>query len=136
MAIQLLYLLDIPRTIDQLLGEEHTSVEALKADYDRGKRPVPSTGMVLSILIADMLAYPKHLTRIYKIEEMAHLWKTGLLLGICPTVLNDDRILRALSALGQAGTVMEETLHLLAIHTSTFQYPLDPVFYRHITSGT
>lgn len=128
-AIQLLCLLDIPRTIDQLLGEEHTSVEALKADYDRGKRPVPSTGMVLSILIADMLAYPKHLTRIYKIEEMAHLWKTGPLLGICPTVLNDDRILRALSALGQAGTIMEETLHLLALHTSErFSIPLTRFF--------
>lgn len=128
-AFQLLSFLDIPRTIDQFLGEEHTSIEALKVDYDRGKRPVPSSGIVLSILIADMLAYPKHLTRIYKIEEMAHLWQTGPLLGICPTVLNDDRILRALSALGQNGTVMQETLHSLVLHTSErFGIPLSRFF--------
>ena len=57
-AIQLLCLLDIPRTIDQLLGEEHTSVEALKADYDRGKRPVPSTGMVWYCLFLSPICWP------------------------------------------------------------------------------
>lgn len=128
-ALQLLSILGISRTIDQLLGEEHTTIESLKADYDLGLRPIPSTGMVLSLLIADMLAYPKDLIRIYKVEDMAHMWQTGPLLGICPTLLNDDRILRALSKLGNVSTVMEETLHLLIVHTAQrYGIPLNRFF--------
>lgn len=76
-AMQLLSLLGVPQRIDQVLGEEHTSLAQLKADYRRGEKTVPSSGIILSLLVADMLAYPREITRIYKIEELAHDWCTA-----------------------------------------------------------
>lgn len=47
--------------------------------------------MILSLIVADMIACPRHITRTYKFQEMAERWQTGPLLGIEPSLLNDDR---------------------------------------------
>lgn len=128
-AMQLLSLLGVGRMIDQLLEEEHTSIECLKAEYDLGRKPVPSTGTVICIVIADMLASPAEITRIYKFEKLAHEWLTGPLLGICPTLLNDDRIGRALSKLGNCEMVMKDTLQMLTLHVAErYNIPLSRFF--------
>ena len=129
MAMEILELLGIPQLFDRLLGEEHTSIEQLKDAYARKEIVVPSPGIILSLLIADMVACPARHTKIYKIEELAHNWQTGPLLGICPTVLNDDRILRCLSLLGSTKGVMDSCLQSLAVSVAEkYGIPLERFF--------
>ncbi|MBS4024108.1 MAG: hypothetical protein KGZ96_00370 [Clostridia bacterium] len=59
MAMQLLTALGVPRRIDLVLGEEHTSIKYLKKEMDAGRKQVPSSGILICLLVADMLAYPK-----------------------------------------------------------------------------
>lgn len=128
-GMQLLSLLGVPRIIDDVLGEEHTSLEQLKGDYNRGCKTVPSPGIVLAMLVADMLAYPKHIARLYKVEELAEEWYTGPLMGICPKLLNDDRIGRCLSKLGSTLDIMEDILTLLTVNVAErFSIPLSRFF--------
>ena len=120
MGMHILEYTGFAKHIDQLLGEEHTSIEKLKEHYqDPGKSPLtPSIGIVLSLLVADMIACPRHITRAYQYEEMAEKWQTGPLLGIEPKSLNDDRIGRALSELGGDKRSMEEILYNLVMDAS------------------
>ncbi len=121
MGMYMLDYVDFPRYIDEILGEEHTSIEQLKHHYQNIRVPEkskkPSTGIILSLLVADMVARPRQLTPAYKFEEMAKEWRTGPLLGIEPSQLNDDRIGRALSALGAKKETMEEILFKLVTDT-------------------
>lgn len=100
--------------VDELLEEEHTTIEQLKHHFQQRtpleKPMIPSTGILLSLMVADMIARPRHITRTYEFEEMAKQWRTGPLLGIEPSLLNDDRIGRALSALGAEPKAMQEVL--------------------------
>jgi len=118
MGMQLLSVLGVPRLIDQVLGEEHTTLDELKQAYRLGTPKIPSSGTILALVCADMLAYPKRLARIYEVEKLAKVWHTGPLLGIEPSLLNDDRIGRALSKFGALRNTMKETLHLLAVDTA------------------
>ncbi len=119
MGVYMLDYVGFPRYLDEILGEEHTSIEQLKAHYQSIKAPEkplkPSTGIIASLLVADMVARPRYLTPAYKFEEMAEQWQTGPLLGIDPFLLNDDRIGRALSALGANTENMEEILFKLVM---------------------
>lgn len=129
-GMQLLTLLGIPLLIDHILREEHTSLDQLREDYKRGgEKTVPSPGIVISLLIADILAYPKEIVRIYKVQELAYLWHTGPILGIHPEFLNDDRILNYLSKLGANEHNMHEILHRLVITVAqNFNIPLSRFF--------
>jgi len=51
--------------VDQLLGEEHTPIEKLKEYYQDTEKSslTPSMGVVLSLLVADMIACPRLITR-------------------------------------------------------------------------
>ena len=123
MGMHILEYVGFARYVDQLLGEEHTSVEKLKEHYQDRSVPersflTPSIGIVLSLLVADMIACPRHITRAYHYEEMAEKWQTGLLLGIEPKLLNDDRIAKALTALGGDKKSMEEVLYNLVMDSS------------------
>jgi len=118
-----MYILDyvgFPRYVDELQGEEHTSIEQLKEYYQSRqvfKTPVvPSTGIILSLLVADMIACPRTITPAYKFEEKAKEWRTGPLLGIEPSLLNDDRIGRAMSAVGVDPNTMEEVLYNMVMN--------------------
>jgi transposase len=122
-AIELLEKLGVPAIIDDLLGEEHTSLELLKRNRDKeeDEQILPSTGVVLSILIADMIARSKKITRIYKVEDISSHWKLFELFGINPQKLNDDRILRALSKLGSDsdgmnGIILKLTLKVCEVY--------------------
>lgn len=122
MGMYILDYLGFSRYIDDLLGVEHTSIEYLKEQYKVRlllKKPTkPSYGTILSLLVADMIAYPRRITPAYKFEEMAKIWHTGPLLGIEPSLLNDDRIGRAISALGLKKENMEEILYTLVMGTA------------------
>lgn len=138
-VIHLLETLGIPRFIDATLKEEHTPIEMLKKEYrkSRGKKnripPMPSSGIILSLLIADMMARPKTFSPIYKIQQAATRWKTGELLGICPSLLNDDRILKILQRFGSLPDTMRETLQLLVCEVSKrYDLPLQR-FYLDTT---
>ncbi|MDA8337136.1 MAG: hypothetical protein M0Z41_19475 [Peptococcaceae bacterium] len=118
-GMQLLNLLGIPLLINEIMGTEHTSIDQLREDYKRvGEKNVPSPGIVISLLIADMLAYPRHIARIYQVRELAELWHTGPLLGIHPTLLTDDRILNYLSLLGADERNMHNLLHILTVNVA------------------
>ena len=117
-----MYILDyvgFPQYVDELLGEEHTTIEQLKNHY-QSKTPLdkpmlPSTGILLSLMASDMIAHPRTLTPTYKFEEMAEQWRTGPLLGIEPSLLNDDRIGRAMSVIGVEPQTMQEVLQNMVI---------------------
>jgi len=117
MGVQILEYLGFPRYIDDLLGERHRSFEELRHHYHNKKasdKPlIPSPGIILCILVADMIAHPRTITPAYKFEENAASWCSGPLLGIEPALLNDDRIGRTLSAIGAETQTMEETLFYL-----------------------
>jgi transposase len=119
MGMYVLEHLGFLRYVDEFIGEEHTSIEQLKEYYQRKKpndKPmVPSTGIVLSLIVADMIACPRRITRAYKFEEMAVVWQTGPLLGIEPNLLNDDRIGKALDLLGIIPQTMKEILEVMVI---------------------
>jgi len=81
MGMYVLEYVGFPRYVDELTGEEHTSIGQLR-EHNRnrllGEKPmVPSTGIILSLMVADMIACPRDITRTYKIEEMAKQWYTG-----------------------------------------------------------
>ena len=119
MGMHILEYVGFPRYIDELLGEEHTTIAQLRHHYqNRGileKALIPSTGIIVSQMVADMIACPRNITPAYKFEEMAQQWRIGPLLGIEPSVLNDDRIGRAMSLLGMEPQTMEEVLFTLVV---------------------
>ena len=123
MGMYLLEYLGFANHIDELLDEEHTSIENLKAQYQQRKEgedlKIPSTGIIMSLMVAYMIAFPRNITRTYKIREMAKDWNTGQLLGIEPSLLTDDRILRSMSKLGKQSSVMEEILYKLVMEAGT-----------------
>jgi len=114
MGMYILEYLGFPKYIDEILGEEHTTIEQLKNHYQNRraleKPMIPSTGIILSLMVADMIACPRNITPAYKFEEMAEQWRTGPLLGIEPSLLNDDRIGRAMSAIGANPQNLQEVL--------------------------
>ena len=120
MGMQILEYVGFTRYVDQLLGEEHTSIEKLKEHYQDLEKSslTPSIGIVLSLLVADMIACPRHITRAYQFEKMGEKWQTGPLLGIEPKLLNDDRFGRAMTELGGDKKAMEEVLYNLVIDSS------------------
>ncbi len=119
MGMYILEYLQFPQYIDELLGETNTTLTVLRRHYhtkEKSDDPMkPSTGVVLSLLVADMLARPRNITPAYKFEEMAEKWRTGPLLGILPSMLNDDRIGRAMSLIGVNTEAMEEILFKLIV---------------------
>lgn len=128
-AMHLLEILGIPRRIDEVLVEEHTSLLFLKDEMKAGRKQKPSTGIVICLLVADMLAYPKRIARIYQVQELAKEWHTDKLLGIDPDLLNDDRLLRALSLIGSLPSAMEDILQGTTLNVSEqFQIRLSRFF--------
>ncbi|MHB1407319.1 MAG: IS1634 family transposase [Desulfitobacteriaceae bacterium] len=109
-AMQLLTALGVLRQIDLVLGEEHTSIEYLKQEMAAGRKQVPSSGILIGLLVADILAYPKRIARVYEVQTLAKAWHTDKLLGIDPDLLNDDRLLRSLSKLGVQPSAMRDIL--------------------------
>jgi transposase len=123
MGMHILEYVGFAKYVDQILGEEHTSIEKLKEHYQDRQVPersflTPSTGIVLSLIAADMIACPRHITRAYQFEKMGEKWQTGPLLGIEPKLLTYDRIGRELTALGGDKKSMEEVLSILVLHAS------------------
>jgi len=129
-GMQILNALDFPRIIDEVLGEEHITMEQLKHAYRVKHQPlVPSAGILICLLVADMLAYPKEIVRMYQVRELAEEWHTGPLLGIDPALLNDDRLLRTLSKLGEPEKAMKEILHWASMHVArSYHLPLSRFF--------
>ena len=122
------------RYVDELLGEEHTTIEQLKNRYGNRapfeKPMIPSTGIILSLMVADMIACPRNITPAYKFEEMAKQWRTGPLLGIEPSLLNDDRIGRAMSAIGANPQNLQEVLYNMIMDAGKKQvYRLASLFW-------
>jgi len=120
MGMYILTFVGFPAYVDEQLGEEHTSIEQLKHHYQNkapSEKPmIPSTGIILSLMVADMIACPRHMTRTYEFERMAEQWRTGPLLGIEPCLLNDDRIGRAMSHIGGVPRTMQEVLFQMVIN--------------------
>ena len=87
MGVHVLEYVGFPRYVDELLGEKYRFIEELKEHYRQSKpeeRPLtPSTGIILSLIVADMIACPRYVTRAYKFQEK---WQTGPLLGIEPSL--------------------------------------------------
>lgn len=113
MGMYILEFVGFPRYVDEILDEEHKSIEQLRNSYhDRHEteKLKPSSGIILSLMVADMIARPRNITPAYKFEEMAVKWRTGPLLGIEPAYLNDDRIGRVMSAIGANAKNYEEVL--------------------------
>ena len=133
-AVYLLEFLGIPKHIDEIFAQENTPICELKKEYKSNLKkamspPMPSPGLIIALLIADMVACPKNLIRISNVEKMAERWNTGPLLGIAPFLLNDDRLLRMLSILGKDVSTLVETLHLIVVHVATkFEIPLNRFF--------
>lgn len=104
MGMYVLEYVGFPKYVDDLLGEEHTTIEQLKNHYqDRTLFDAPmilNTGIILSLMVTDMITCTRNITPTYKFEEMVKQWRTGPLLCIEPSLLNDDRMSRAMSAIG------------------------------------
>jgi len=119
-GVYILDYLGFARYVDDQLEVEHTSLEQLHEHYrnrnDTDKPMEPSTGMILSLLVADMVACPRHFTPASKFVGMAQRWQTGPLLGIDPLTLNDDRIGRTLSVAGAKHQNLEEILINLVLN--------------------
>lgn len=85
MGMYLLEYVGFTRYIDELQGEEHTTIAQLQDCYQRRapfeKPMVPSTGIILSLLVADVIACPRSITPAYKFEEKAREWRTSLIAG-------------------------------------------------------
>ena len=128
-AMQLLTALGVPRRIDLVLGEDHTPLKYLKKEMDAGRKQVPSSGILICLLVADMLAYPKRIARVYEVQTLAKAWHTDKLLGIDPDLLNDDRLLRALTKLGVQPSAMRDILQGMTLDVSDqFQIRLSRFF--------
>lgn len=117
-AMYLLTALGVLRRIDRVLGEEHTSLDYLKKEMAAGRKQVPSSGILIGLLVADMLAYPKRIARVYEVQTLAKAWHTDKLLGIDPDLLNDDRLLRTLSKLGVNPSDMGDILQGMTLDVS------------------
>jgi transposase len=65
-----------------------------------------------------MLAYPKQIARVYEVQTLAKAWHTDKLLGIDPDLLNDDRLLRTLSKLGECPSAMRDILQGMTLDVS------------------
>ena len=122
MGMYILEYVGFPKYVDEVLGERHLTIEQLKEHWhNRGeseKPLVPSTGIILSLMAADMIACPRNITPDYKFEKMAREWRTGPLLGIEPSLLNDDRIGRAMSAIGTEPQNLQEVLFSMIMDTA------------------
>jgi hypothetical protein len=130
-GIELLEKLEVPKIIDEVLGEKHTSLDELKGNRykEKDEEVVPSVGTILSVVIADMIAKPKEITRIYKVEEISDSWKLFELFGINPQKLNDDKILRSMSKLGTNMNRTNEILLKLVLNVSNiYGVPLESFF--------
>lgn len=118
-GMHMLEYLGFSKYVDELLGEEHLTIEQLKNHYNNKteyeKPMIPSTGIILSLMVADMISCSREITAAYQFEEMAEKWHTGPLLGIEPSLLNDDRIGRAMSFLGGQPEIMQEILFNMVI---------------------
>jgi hypothetical protein len=99
-------------------GVEHTSLEYLKKEMAAGRKQIPSSGILIGLLVADMLAYPKQIARVYEVQTLAKAWHTDKLLGIDPDLLNDDRLLRTLSKLGECPSAMRDILQGMTLDVS------------------
>ena len=117
-AMHLLTALGVMRQIDQILDVEHTSLDYLKKEWAAGRKRVPSCGIQIGLLVADMLAYPKRIARIYEVQKLAQEWHTDKLLGIDPNLLNDDRLLNTLSLLGVNPSNMRDVLQGITVYVS------------------
>ena len=117
-AMHLLTALGVLRQIDQVLDEEHTSLDYLKNEWAAGRKQVPSCGIQIGLLVADMLAYPKRIVRIYEVQKLAKKWHTDTLLGIDPDLLNDDRLLKTLFKLGVNPSNMRDILQGMTVYVS------------------
>ena len=117
-AMHILTALGVMRQIDQVLDVEHTSLDYLKKEWDSGRKQVPSCGIQIGLLVADMLAYPKRIARIYEVQKLAKEWHTDKLLGIDPDLLNDDRLLSTLSKLGVDPSNMRDILQGMTVYVS------------------
>jgi hypothetical protein len=76
-AMQILTALGLMRLIDSVLGEEHTSIDYLKQAMAAGRKQVPSCGILIGLLVADLLAYPKRIARVYEVQKLAKAWHTA-----------------------------------------------------------
>lgn len=117
-AMQILTALGLLRLIDLVLGEEHTSIDYLKQEMAAGRKQVPSSGILIGLLVADMLAYPKRIVRVYEVQKLAKAWHTDKLLGIDPDLLNDDRLLRSLFELGVNESNMRDILQDITVEVA------------------
>jgi len=121
MGMHILEYVGFPRYIDEILGEEHMTIEQLRFHWHNraeGEEALtPSKGIVLSLLVADMIASPRNITPAYHFEDMAEQWCTGPLLGIEPSYLNDDRIGRAMSDIAVNPHNLQEVLYSLIFDT-------------------
>lgn len=117
MGIHILEHLGFPRYIDELLGEEHTPIEQLRNHYNNkpvlGESMMPSTGIILSLMVADMFARPRYIDSSRRFEEIGQNWKTGPLLGIDPSLLSDERIGKVMDDVGGDLKIMEDALYSL-----------------------
>lgn len=133
-AMYTLEFLGVPAYIDRLFNATPTPLKELCQAYRSSRRhngaiPMPSPGIIISLLIADMVACPKDLVRFYRLQELAKRWKTGSLLGIAPHLLNDDRLLRLLSALGKDPKAIQDMVQMIAVDVSRrFEIPMQRFF--------
>jgi transposase len=121
-GMHILEFLGFPKYIDDILGVEHTTIAQLKDHYNKKtvlESPMmPSPGIFLSLLSADMIACPSTITPVYKFEEKAVEWHTGPLLGIEPSHLNDDRIGRVMSMLGADSENLQGVLFIMIMNAA------------------
>jgi transposase len=131
MGMELLDRLELPAIIDAAIGEMHTPLEELRKNVDKASEEMgkPSTGTILSLLVADMLAKPKEVMRIYKVEEITKKWNLFKIFGIEEKKLNDDKILRCMSKLGRECGIINEILLKLSLGVNEkFGVPLERFF--------
>lgn len=119
-GMYILEYLGFPQYIDDILGIEHTTIAQLKNHYNNKEETeppmIPSPGIVLSLMAADIIACPSTITPVYKYVEMAAQWHTGPLLGIDPSLLNDDRIGRMMSMAGADHETLQEVLYTMLVN--------------------
>lgn len=126
--------LGIGKMIDSLVGDEYVTYEHLREESESGVKPRISTGLACEVLIGDMLGSYQDLTRLYKFEEACENWQVSKILGIPPEKFNDDKMGRALDAIGKDLSLMVDVLHGMALSTSQqYNIPLKR-FYNDTSS--
>ncbi|MHB1463473.1 MAG: IS1634 family transposase [Armatimonadota bacterium] len=122
--------LGIGKVIDDILGEEHLTIEQMREEVATKGSPKVSTGLVCEILIGDMIGRHEDLTRIYQLEEACDTWRIKDILGVPPEKLNDDRVGRALDVVGATPEVMPGALHAIALNcVKSFGMPLNRFYH-------